>query len=243
MREGTRPGGVEGTGRAREGVVPRSARLSAPLGGKAKVWRARRSGGRWKREQPCSRSPHRPARSLPRRLSPTMPAEGELPSAAAAEPEPGEPQYLRQVRHILQHGHRKEDRTGTGTISVFGMHARYSLRGRHRRAPAPAPYPCPPRLPTLARRGSIRRRPAPGGGTPSPSPGLPRRRPPRARPPPLRAAARARCGVCGGVWGRPVWSLSLPSSPRQPGLLLSLGQQPGLARPRGCHRVKNRVRF
>uniref|UniRef100_A0A8C9LEY4 Thymidylate synthase n=1 Tax=Pavo cristatus TaxID=9049 RepID=A0A8C9LEY4_PAVCR len=40
----------------------------------------------------------------------------------------GEPQYLQQVRHILQHGHRKEDRTGTGTISVFGMQARYSLR-------------------------------------------------------------------------------------------------------------------
>ncbi|XP_042653947.1 thymidylate synthase isoform X2 [Tyto alba] len=53
-----------------------------------------------------------------------MPAEGELPSGDG----PGEPQYLRQVRHILQHGHRKEDRTGTGTISVFGMQARYSLR-------------------------------------------------------------------------------------------------------------------
>ncbi|XP_064298986.1 thymidylate synthase isoform X1 [Phalacrocorax carbo] len=57
-----------------------------------------------------------------------MPAEGEVPSAAAAGPESGELQYLRQVRHILQHGHRKEDRTGTGTISVFGMQARYSLR-------------------------------------------------------------------------------------------------------------------
>ncbi|OXB58405.1 hypothetical protein ASZ78_007773 [Callipepla squamata] len=51
---------------------------------------------------------------------------------AAEEPscclEGGEQQYLQQVRHILQHGHRKEDRTGTGTISVFGMQARYSLR-------------------------------------------------------------------------------------------------------------------
>uniref|UniRef100_A0A8B9S4A6 Thymidylate synthase n=1 Tax=Apteryx owenii TaxID=8824 RepID=A0A8B9S4A6_APTOW len=52
-----------------------------------------------------------------------MLADGELRSA-----ELGEPQYLRQVRHILQHGHRKEDRTGTGTISVFGMQARYCLR-------------------------------------------------------------------------------------------------------------------
>ncbi|NXH15372.1 TYSY synthase, partial [Bucco capensis] len=42
--------------------------------------------------------------------------------------EPGEAQYLRQVQHILEHGHRKEDRTGIGTISVFGMQARYSLR-------------------------------------------------------------------------------------------------------------------
>ncbi|XP_040443324.1 thymidylate synthase isoform X2 [Falco naumanni] len=57
-----------------------------------------------------------------------MPAEGEQQEEGAAGPEPGEPQYLRQVRHILQHGHRKEDRTGTGTISVFGMQARYSLR-------------------------------------------------------------------------------------------------------------------
>lgn len=54
----------------------------------------------------------------------------------------GELQYLQQVRHILQHGHRKDDRTGTGTISVFGMQARYSLRGRHRggtRGPRAAP--------------------------------------------------------------------------------------------------------
>ncbi|XP_064634302.1 thymidylate synthase-like [Lineus longissimus] len=37
-------------------------------------------------------------------------------------------QYLDAIQHILDHGARKEDRTGTGTLSVFGQQARYSLR-------------------------------------------------------------------------------------------------------------------
>ncbi|KAL2778236.1 thymidylate synthase isoform 3 [Daubentonia madagascariensis] len=47
-----------------------------------------------------------------------------------AEPRPphGELQYLGQIEHILRSGVRKDDRTGTGTLSVFGMQARYSLR-------------------------------------------------------------------------------------------------------------------
>lgn len=43
-------------------------------------------------------------------------------------PQHGELQYLRQVEHIMRCGFKKEDRTGTGTLSVFGMQARYSLR-------------------------------------------------------------------------------------------------------------------
>lgn len=36
--------------------------------------------------------------------------------------------YLELVRHVLEHGERRDDRTGTGTISVFGAQSRYDLR-------------------------------------------------------------------------------------------------------------------
>src|SRR3954464_9550078 len=36
-------------------------------------------------------------------------------------------QYLAFMRHVRDHGHRKADRTGTGTLSVFGYQMRFDL--------------------------------------------------------------------------------------------------------------------
>src|SRR5476651_2023219 len=38
-----------------------------------------------------------------------------------------EQQYLDLMRHVIEHGAKKSDRTGTGTLSVFGWQMRYPL--------------------------------------------------------------------------------------------------------------------
>ena len=61
-----------------------------------------------------------------------MPLAGApIPASTAppplASPSPPMRQYLDFMRHVRDHGHRKNDRTGTGTLSVFGYQMRFPL--------------------------------------------------------------------------------------------------------------------
>lgn len=44
------------------------------------------------------------------------------------EPRHEEYQYLDLIRKIMREGWKKDDRTGTGTLSMFGTQSRYSLK-------------------------------------------------------------------------------------------------------------------
>jgi thymidylate synthase len=60
--------------------------------------------------------------TFPRRSSPRLRPRGDALNQLAML------EYHRLLRHVMEHGKFKSDRTGTGTYSVFGAQARFDLR-------------------------------------------------------------------------------------------------------------------